>query len=79
MFTVPQSQVNYNVRLSLFFFRLSVRSLSEKSCLALSPVLSCPTTCLREVDLSNNDLKDSKLELLLTGLKTSLCPLEVLR
>ncbi|MED6272736.1 hypothetical protein CHARACLAT_033539, partial [Characodon lateralis] len=38
---------------------LSGCNLTERSCEALSSVLSSQTSCVKELDLSNNDLKDS--------------------
>lgn len=54
-------------------------NLSEKSCEALGTVLSSPGCSLTQLDLSNNDLKDSGLKLLCDGLQSHQCPLEVLR
>ncbi|XP_078016722.1 NLR family CARD domain-containing protein 3-like isoform X7 [Epinephelus lanceolatus] len=57
---------------------LSVCNLSERSCEALSSVLSSQSCSLRHLDLSNNDLKDSGVNLLSDGLKSSHCTLETL-
>ncbi|XP_008423015.2 NACHT, LRR and PYD domains-containing protein 12-like isoform X2 [Poecilia reticulata] len=54
-------------------------SLSERSCAALSSVFSCQSCSLRKLDLSNNDLRDSGVELLAAGLKSPHCKLETLR
>ncbi|XP_031734214.1 NACHT, LRR and PYD domains-containing protein 3-like isoform X1 [Anarrhichthys ocellatus] len=58
---------------------LSSCNLSERSCEALSSVLSSPSSCLRELDLSNNDLKDSGVKLLSAGQESSHWKLETLR
>ncbi|XP_026217389.1 protein NLRC3-like isoform X3 [Anabas testudineus] len=58
---------------------LSGCNLSERSCEALSSVLSSQSSSLRELDLSNNDLKDSGVKLLSVGLESRHCKLETLR
>ncbi|XP_055085665.1 NLR family CARD domain-containing protein 3-like isoform X2 [Periophthalmus magnuspinnatus] len=58
---------------------LSSCNLSERSCEALSSVLSSQSSSLRVLDLSLNDLKDSGLEMLSVGLKSPHCKLEQLR
>ncbi|XP_033935307.1 NLR family CARD domain-containing protein 3-like isoform X2 [Pseudochaenichthys georgianus] len=58
---------------------LSGCNLSERSCAALSSVLSSQSSSLRDLDLSNNDLKDSGVKLLSAGLESPHCELKTLR
>ncbi|XP_058469487.1 NLR family CARD domain-containing protein 3-like isoform X2 [Solea solea] len=57
---------------------LSGCKLSERSCEALSSVLSSVSSRLRHVKLSNNDLQDPGVKLLCDGLKSPHCSLETL-
>ncbi|XP_010773410.1 protein NLRC3-like isoform X1 [Notothenia coriiceps] len=52
-------------------------SLTEKSCKLIGDVLS--NSYLKELDLNDNDLQDSGVELLSTGLASPTCQLEKLR
>ncbi|KAL7863921.1 hypothetical protein AOLI_G00153410 [Acnodon oligacanthus] len=53
-------------------------SLSGESCAILASVLSTNSSCLRELDLSNNKLQDSGVQQLCIGLENPHCQLEVL-
>uniref|UniRef100_A0A665V1S0 NACHT LRR and PYD domain-containing protein n=1 Tax=Echeneis naucrates TaxID=173247 RepID=A0A665V1S0_ECHNA len=61
-----------------FLFRLSDCNLSDRSCEALSSVLSSQSSSLRDLDLSNNKLQDSGVKLLSAGLKSPHCELKTL-
>uniref|UniRef100_A0A8C5G173 Protein NLRC3-like n=1 Tax=Gouania willdenowi TaxID=441366 RepID=A0A8C5G173_GOUWI len=52
--------------------------LSERSCAALSSVLSSQSSSVKHLDLSNNDLQDSGVKLLCEGLKSPHCKLDYL-
>uniref|UniRef100_A0A3Q4H2D8 B30.2/SPRY domain-containing protein n=1 Tax=Neolamprologus brichardi TaxID=32507 RepID=A0A3Q4H2D8_NEOBR len=58
---------------------LSVCNLSERSCQALSSVLTSQASSLKELDLSNNSLGDSGVILLSAALKSPHCELDTLR
>ncbi|XP_019210402.1 protein NLRC3-like, partial [Oreochromis niloticus] len=58
---------------------LSGCNLSDRSCEALSSVLSSQSSSLTELDLGNNNLQDSGVKLLSAGMKSQYCKLETLR
>ncbi|KAF1371519.1 hypothetical protein PFLUV_G00277350 [Perca fluviatilis] len=58
---------------------LSGCNLSERSCEALSSVLSSQSSSLRELDLSSNKLQDSGVRLISDGLNSPHCTLEIIR
>ncbi|XP_037098598.1 protein NLRC5-like isoform X4 [Syngnathus acus] len=62
---------------TLQVLRLEKCNLSKKSWEALASILSSPCS-LRELDLTDNDLRDNRLEALAAGLAKPQCTLEVL-
>ncbi len=65
--------------ITMFFsFRFSTCNLTAQSCESLSSVLQSSNSLLRELNLNNNDLQDSGVNLLSGGLKSN-CKLEILR
>ncbi|KAL7863993.1 hypothetical protein AOLI_G00154130 [Acnodon oligacanthus] len=54
-------------------------NLTEKSCAGLASALGSNSSNLKEVDLSTNNLQDSGVKLLSSGLENPHCKLEVLR
>uniref|UniRef100_A0A674DFY5 FISNA domain-containing protein n=1 Tax=Salmo trutta TaxID=8032 RepID=A0A674DFY5_SALTR len=61
------------------FVRLSGCGVTKKGCASLVSALKSNPSHLRELDLSNNDLKDSGVKLLSAGLGNPHCKLETLR
>ncbi|XP_051813783.1 NLR family CARD domain-containing protein 3-like [Acanthochromis polyacanthus] len=57
---------------------MSSCNLSKRSCEALASVLTCPSSNLRELDMSYNNLQDSGVEQLSVALESSDCRLEAL-
>ncbi|XDV23338.1 hypothetical protein PO909_027944, partial [Leuciscus waleckii] len=66
-----------SVKCKLKILRLSQCALTEESCSALTSVLSSDSSSLKDLDLSNNNLKDSGVKLFSDGLKEN-CKLEKL-
>uniref|UniRef100_A0A3B3TAY5 NACHT LRR and PYD domain-containing protein n=1 Tax=Paramormyrops kingsleyae TaxID=1676925 RepID=A0A3B3TAY5_9TELE len=58
---------------------LDVCNLTENSCKILSSAVSSNSSCLRELDLSHNDLMDSGVNLLSAGLVNPQCNIRLLR
>uniref|UniRef100_A0A8C1YQE9 NACHT domain-containing protein n=1 Tax=Cyprinus carpio TaxID=7962 RepID=A0A8C1YQE9_CYPCA len=63
----------------LQFLRLAICNLSDQSCKGLASALQSSDSSLRELDLSNNDLRNSGVKFLCVGLKCPNCALEILR
>ncbi|XP_073695277.1 NACHT, LRR and PYD domains-containing protein 12-like [Garra rufa] len=63
----------------LNILRLASCNLTVQCCEELSSVIQSSNSCLRELDLNNNDLQDSGVKLLSDGLKSSHCQLNILR
>lgn len=59
--------------------RLTDLNLSQSNCEVLAAVLSCQSSSLRELDLSNSNLQDPKVKLLSAGLESPHCTLHTLR
>ncbi len=62
-----------------FCFRFSGCDLIDQCCESVASGLQSADCPLRELDLSNNDLRDSGMKLLCDGLKNPNCQLEILR
>ncbi|XP_043972967.1 NACHT, LRR and PYD domains-containing protein 3-like isoform X2 [Gambusia affinis] len=58
---------------------LSCCFLNEESYTLIGDILSNPSCLLKDLDLSNNDMKDSGLKLLCEGISKPVCKLETLR
>uniref|UniRef100_A0A3B1IG89 B30.2/SPRY domain-containing protein n=1 Tax=Astyanax mexicanus TaxID=7994 RepID=A0A3B1IG89_ASTMX len=59
--------------------RLVSCNLGQKTCANLASVLNLESSCLKNLDLSYNNLQDSGVDLLCAGLQSSRCNLETLR
>ncbi|XP_071325503.1 NACHT, LRR and PYD domains-containing protein 3-like isoform X2 [Trachinotus anak] len=64
---------------SLKTLTLNRCGLTQRCCEQLASVLSCASSHLQELDLSDNDIGDSGVQLLSSGLGNVCCKLEVLR
>ncbi|XP_066512774.1 ribonuclease inhibitor-like [Hoplias malabaricus] len=62
----------------LEILRVTMCKLSEESCETVWLVLQSENSCLKTLDLSNNDLRDKGVKLLCAGLKSPHCKLETL-
>uniref|UniRef100_A0A1A8L4A9 NACHT domain-containing protein n=2 Tax=Nothobranchius pienaari TaxID=704102 RepID=A0A1A8L4A9_9TELE len=60
-------------------WRLNRCGLTENCCASLASLLKCETSSLSELELSDNDLQDSGVNLLCEGLESPHCGLETLR
>ncbi|XP_073699549.1 uncharacterized protein [Garra rufa] len=67
-----------NMKCHLEILRLNDCGLTNKSCSALATVLESDTS-LKELNMSNNNLQDSGVKLLCTGLENMKCHLEIMR
>uniref|UniRef100_A0A8C1ZMH8 NACHT domain-containing protein n=2 Tax=Cyprinus carpio TaxID=7962 RepID=A0A8C1ZMH8_CYPCA len=67
-----------NMQCKLEILRLNDCNLTDKSCSALATVLGSDTN-LKELNLNNNNLQDTGVKLLCSGLKNMQCKLEILR
>uniref|UniRef100_A0A673YLU2 NACHT domain-containing protein n=1 Tax=Salmo trutta TaxID=8032 RepID=A0A673YLU2_SALTR len=68
-----------NPHCKLEILRLSGCGVTEEGCASLVSALRSNPSHLRELDLNNNDLKDSGVKLLSAGLGNPHCKLEILR
>lgn len=60
-------------------FRLTGRNLSISNCKLLGSVLSSESSALQELDLSDNNLGQPKMQLLSAGVESPCCTLKTLR
>lgn len=64
---------------ALVLNRLAMCNLTSESCEGIASALQSESLALRELDLSENDLQDSGVNLIAAGLKSPHCKLELLR
>lgn len=62
-----------------FYYRLEKCCLSKASCEEMGLVLQSAHSCLKKLDMSDNDLQDEGMKLLYPGLGDPQCKLETLR
>uniref|UniRef100_A0A8C1QRP8 Uncharacterized protein n=1 Tax=Cyprinus carpio TaxID=7962 RepID=A0A8C1QRP8_CYPCA len=67
-----------NTNYTLENLRLNKCNLTDRSCSALAAVLGSDTS-LKELNMNNNNLQDSGVKVLCTGLESVKCKLEILR
>uniref|UniRef100_A0A672SSW7 Si:ch211-76m11.8 n=1 Tax=Sinocyclocheilus grahami TaxID=75366 RepID=A0A672SSW7_SINGR len=72
-----QNQVYVRCNLIYFPCRLNDCGLTDRSCSALTTVLGSDTN-LKELNMNNNNLQDSGVKLICTGLENIRCKLEIL-
>ncbi len=63
----------------LIEFRLIECGLTEESCVPLAKALCSEASCVMELNLSENTLKDEGVEFISKGLQNPHCKLEILR
>ncbi|XP_030604795.1 NACHT, LRR and PYD domains-containing protein 3-like isoform X2 [Archocentrus centrarchus] len=68
-----------NQQCRLKTLRLNRCGLTQRCCEDLAFVLSCSSSHLQELDLSDNDIEDTGVQFLCTGLGNVSCKLEILR
>ncbi|XP_049318698.1 NACHT, LRR and PYD domains-containing protein 12 [Astyanax mexicanus] len=68
-----------NPQCKLEILKLCGCNITEMSCAALVSALMQRTSCLRELDMSNNKLQDIGIKLISVGLESEHCKVEILR
>ncbi|XP_039509656.1 ribonuclease inhibitor-like isoform X1 [Pimephales promelas] len=75
IFPLQFREINLKEKVKL---RLNFCGLTDKSCSVLAKILVSDTN-LKELNMNNNNLQDSGVKLLCTGMKNTKCKLEILR